>query len=72
MKISESPLPQSQLKAHALSPHSDVISSERSKLNGALFNQRRPQELFTNFQLFPSMLPDAPKVIPGRSHQIEG
>lgn len=72
MKTPANPLPPAQPKAHALNPYSDDFPPEHSMLDGTLFSQHRPQDLFTKAQLFPSKLPDACKAMPGRSHQIEG
>lgn len=60
------------LVRHKSRARSDAFSPEHSRLNGTLVSQRRPQDLFTNAQLFPSMLPDDSKAMSGRSHQIEG
>ncbi|MGA4474893.1 hypothetical protein QYM18_05945 [Ectopseudomonas chengduensis] len=72
MKTLPKHIPSALLEAHTLSSYSVVIPPAHLMLNGALFRQHRPQELFTNFQLFPSMQPDASIAMPGRSHQIEG
>lgn len=72
MKTLPKHLPPALLEAHTLSSYDVVIPSEHLTLDGALFRWHRPQELFTNSQLFPSMLPEASKAMPGRSHQIEG
>lgn len=72
MKTSPKHLPPALLEAHTLSSYSVVIPPEHLTLDGTLFRQHRPQELFTYYQLFPSMQPDASIAMPGRSHQIEG
>ena len=72
MKTPLKHIPQALPEAHTLSLYNVVIPSEHLTLDATLFRQHRPQELFTNSQLFPSMLPEASKAMPGRPHQIEG
>lgn len=73
MKTPLKHLPLAQIKAHTLSSYGSAISPpEHLVLDGTLLRQSHPQELFTNAQLFPSMLPDDSKAMSGRSHQIEG